>query len=479
MATTTIDPSRIQVLSRAPSAKGRYVLYWMQQSQRATFNHALEHAVRRANAEKLPLVVGFGLTDDYPGANLRHYRFMLEGLRETRDRLRRRGIALVVRTGDPADVALDLARDAALVVCDRGYMRHQRRWRERVARHAGRRVERVEADVVVPVEVASDKREYAARTIRPKLHAHLDDYLVGLRPTKLERTSLELAARAADGGAAAARAPRLGRIDLDDVDAALDRLDLDHSVPPVPEFFVGGTGEAERRLRRFIEDRLDGYAEHRSEPASDHVSHMSPYLQFGHISPVYIALEVQAAQAPDADRDAYLEELIVRRELAQNFVAWEPSYDRYDALPDWARATLAKHAGDRREHVYTRGQLERAETHDPYWNASMREMRATGYTHNAMRMYWGKKILEWTESPEQAFRTALALDNKYFLDGRGPSAYANVGWIFGLHDRPWKERPIFGTVRYMSAAGLERKSDIAAYVAKVDGLVERAREAGG
>jgi len=199
---------------------------------------------------------------------------------------------------------------------------------------------------------------------------------------------------------------------------------------------------------------------------------MSPYLHFGQIGPLQIALAVRAARGlPKAAKDAFLEELLVRRELAINFVRYTPGYDRFACLPRWARATLKAHKSDRRERVYSLADLDAGRTHDPYWNAAMAEMRATGKMHNYMRMYWGKKLLEWTRSPRTAFRWMLELNNRYFLDGRDPASYANVAWCLGLHDRPWPERPIFGTVRYMNAAGLERKFDMQRYLDKVARLV--------
>jgi len=202
---------------------------------------------------------------------------------------------------------------------------------------------------------------------------------------------------------------------------------------------------------------------------------MSPYLHFGQISPLYLALQISTG--PKSLREAqesYLEELIVRRELAMNFAHYTPRYDSFACLPQWARKSLIQHKNDFREALYTRKQLENAQTHDDYWNAAMREMKATGFMHNYMRMYWGKKILEWCRTPEYAFRTSLYLNNKYFLDGRDANSYAGVGWVFGLHDRAWFERPIFGKVRYMAATGLERKCDIKAYVQKVDHLESKA-----
>ncbi len=461
MASRVIDESRVRELNDLPVRRGGYVLYWMQQSQRAEDNHALELAAQRANALRLPLVVGFGLTGGYPEANLRHYRFLLEGLQEVEASLERRDVRLVVRTGDPAEVALELAADAALVVCDRGYLRHQKAWRRRVASAAACRVVEVESDAVVPVDVVSTKREYAARTLRPRLHRHLDDYLVELATTPVSHGSIGLG---------------LDGLDLADPDALLAGLDVDRSVPPVP-LFRGGTSTAKRLLLGFLDDHMSGYDDRRDQPQTDAVSHMSKYLHFGQISPLWVALHVDGAgDAPAGDRASYLEELLVRRELAINFVEHsEADYDRYETLPDWARQTLAAHAEDDREHLYTDAELEAAATHDPYWNAAMREMVHTGYMHNHMRMYWGKQILAWSATPEEGFARTLHLNNRWFLDGRDAASFANVAWCYGLHDRPWPERPVFGTVRTMTSSGLERKCDPGAYVEKVERLISQLR----
>jgi deoxyribodipyrimidine photo-lyase len=444
-----LEAERIWQLNGEPAAEGGYVLYWMQQAQRASFNHALEHAIRIANGCGQGVVVGFGLTDGYPDANLRHYRFMLEGLQETAATLARRGIPFVLRRGDPAEVALQLAAEASVVVCDKGYLRHQRSWRERVAKDAGRQVMEVEGEVVVPVALASDKAEIGARTLRPRILRLREEFL---QPLEEERLRISTAG------------PR-SQDDLDpaDVDGILGQLRIDRSVPPSSRF-RGGTGQARRRLEAFLENRLGGYATRRNEPVAQQTSTLSPYLHFGQISPVEVALAGAAARPPgDADRSSFLEELIVRRELSHNFVTYNPAYDSFDGLPRWARATLDKHRKDRREHLYDMGELEAGRTHDPYFNAAMREMRLTGFMHNYMRMYWGKKILEWSPTPEEAYVTTLRLNNRHFLCGRDPNSYANVAWLFGQHDRPWVERPIFGQVRYMNDKGLERKFDIKAY----------------
>ena len=449
MAYPGIQESRIRQLNAREPVHGRYVLYWMQQSQRAQMNHALEAAVHEANARGQGVVVGFGLTDAYPEANLRHYRFMLEGLKETAETLEQRGIPMTVRLGSPPEVALELGREASLLVCDRGYLRHQRLWREQVARRAACCVSQVESVVVVPVEAATLMAEIGARTLRPRIHRRMADYLTEVKETPLR---VRFAGRRPVG------------LDLGDLEAVLNALKIDRRVGAVRRF-KGGAAEARRRLADFLNHRLGRYALNHNQPQTDDTSTMSPYLHFGQISPLYMAMEAAKAAASQEAKDAFLEEMIVRRELACNFTA---DYDAYTCIPGWARQSLAEHRRDRRPHLYSARQLETAETHDPYWNAAMREMACTGYMHNYMRMYWGKKILEWSRTPEEGFATTLALNNKYFLDGRDPNSYAGVAWIYGVHDRAWPSRAVFGKVRTMVAAGLERKCDIQGYVEKVE-----------
>ena len=449
----TIHPARIHPLNDTPARKGEYVLYWMQQSQRAVFNHALEFAADQANRLGLPLVVGFGLTDAWPEANLRHYTFMLEGLAETLTELAGRGIQLVVQKGNPPDVALNLGRQAALIVCDAGYLRHQRQWRGQVAKNADCTVILVETDVVVPVASATIKAEYAARTIRPRLHKVLADFLMPLPPRDVKNPSLNLS---------------FDSLDIQNPEILLKNLSLDQTVAPVSRFFPGGTSHAQKRFQAFLENGLKNYDQHSNQPQTDDISYMSPYLHFGQMSPLYLALAVMNVDPSLADaRDAFIEQLIIRRELAFNFVYYTPDYDSFDVIPGWAQNTLADHETDPRDHLYSEQELVDAATHDPYWNAAMMEMTHTGFMHNYMRMYWGKKILEWSPSPKLAFETTLTLNNRYFLDGRDPNSYAGVAWLYGIHDRGWAERAIFGKVRYMAASGLERKCDIHAYVEKI------------
>ncbi len=463
MNSPRIASARVAALNPCGVANGDYVLYWMQQSQRAEENHALEYAIDLANEIGQPVVVGFGLMDGYPEANLRHYTFLLEGLRETAKTLAQRGIAFVLRHGLPVGVALELAERASALVCDRGYLRHQKSWRREVWEQARCRVVQVESDVIVPVEVASQKAEYAARTLRPRITRHVSEFLAELPPSAVKHRADHLALPPS--------------LDLTDVSAVTNRLKLDRSVPAVTQFFRGGTSMAKGQFREFLKRRFASYAGNRNQPQTDDVSHMSKYLHFGQISPSWLALEARCHAAGSQENiDTFIEELLVRRELAMNFVNFRDDYDRYDGLPAWARQTLDQHRSDARPHRYQLAQLAGSETHDPYWNAAMTEMRETGYMHNAMRMYWGKKILEWSTTPEEAFATALELNNRYFLDGRDPNSFANVAWVFGQHDRPWAERPIFGKVRYMNARGLERKCEIGAYVAKVATLPDTSGE---
>jgi len=457
VAAEPIHPSRVVSLNKRDAGQGDYVLYWMQQAQRATWNHALEYAIERANDLGQSLLVCFGLTDDYPEANLRHYTFMLEGLRDVGDALEKRGIPFVLQDGDPADVALKLGKKASLIVCDRGYLEPQKKWRRRIAAEARCQVVQVESDVVVPVNIASSKREFAARTLRPKLTRLWPEYLKEVRGATLEKKNISSAPRS---------------LDWRNPEAVVQKLKVDPSVPAVTNFFRGGTREAEKIFRGFCTEHLRAYKVNRNQPQTNHVSHMSKYLHFGQISPLWLALEVRKHSKGNADNiTSFVDELLVRRELSMNWVEFTEHYERYECLPDWSRKTLAEHARDPRTHLYSRAQLEAGATHDPYWNAAMNEMRVTGYMHNHMRMYWGKKILEWGRTPEEAHATALALNNKFFLDGRDANSFANIAWVFGQHDRPWFERPVFGKVRYMNAGGLERKCDIDAYVKKVNALI--------
>ena len=470
-----IQSERILELNDRPVQDRGFVLYWMQAAQRAEWNHALEYAVRLGNERGKPVLVAFSLTDDFPEANLRHYAFMLQGLKETQAALAKRGIQLIILRGSPDQTIPTLAKDADAVVTDDGYLRIQVQWRRHVAERCDCRVTEVTTNVIVPVETASEKENFSAGTLRPRIHKHLDKFLVPLKHTKPKHRSTGILPVSHGLEAHATFQPNhgqsLSRACRGDGYATILKSihgqDARDTVKPSP-FFTGGTSQANKRLKQFIKDKLDDYDTKRNDPLEDCQSNLSPYLHFGQISPLYIALEVMKTDSPG--KDSFLEELIVRRELSHNFVYYNQRYDDYDALPPWALRTLNFHAKDKREYVYSQEQFENAETHDPYWNAAQMEMVMTGKMHNYMRMYWGKKILEWTKSPKTAFKIALTLNNKYELDGRDPNGFAGVAWCFGKHDRAWGERPVFGKVRYMNAAGLKRKFNADEYVKKIDTL---------
>lgn len=449
-----IPRERIQALNNKPIRQGDYLLYWMQASHRTEYNHALEYAISLANSLKKPLLVFFGLTERYPEAQERHYFFMLEGLKEVELSLKKRGIKFLISRISPEKGVIHLGRRAAVVVMDRGYLRLQRQWRHLVAQRLECLCLMVESDAVLPVEVASNKQEFSAATLRPKIKKKLPEFLKPLKPVPVLFDSL-------------ATKVDLESFPLDDLNKALANLRIERKAKRI-DFFHGGTSEAKKRLKLFIEEKLEKYPDLRNDPTADCLSNLSPYLHFGQISPLYIALKVMATKSQAAE--VFLEELIVRRELSLNYVFYNPFYDSFEGLPSWAKKTLYEHAKDSRPYLYSLEELEEAKTHDPYWNAAQMEMVITGKMHGYMRMYWGKKILEWTRSPEEAFKIALYLNNKYELDGRDPNGYVGVAWCFGLHDRPWAERPIFGKVRYMNDRGLHRKFDPETYVRLIGSL---------
>jgi deoxyribodipyrimidine photo-lyase len=445
-----IEQERISLRNTCPARRqGKYVLYWMQAAQRAEFNHALELAIERANGLRLPVIVCFGLTDDFPCANLRHYRFMLEGLQQAQAVLENRGIKFVIRHKSPDAAAIELAKQAAIAVVDAGQLRIQRKWRQTAARKINCPLYEVETNLIVPVKIASQKEEYSAGTFRPKITAKLDYYLKKQRQArpKFKSTGFDFDC-----------------LDIRKIDRALAKLKIDRCVKP-SEKFMGGINQAEKLLCEFIDKKLDRFADDRNDPNADCVSHLSPYLHFGQISAMQIALEV--IKTGSSGKDAFLEELIVRRELSHNFVWYNENYDSFDALPYWAKRTLNFHRRDKREYNHSLEEFESAATHDAYWNAAQKEMVLTGKTHGYMRMYWGKKILEWVKNPRRAYEIALVLNDKYELDGRDPNGFAGVAWCFGKHDRAWSQRQVFGKIRYMNAAGLKRKFDADAYVKKI------------
>jgi len=434
-----LNSDRIEILNDSPVAHGP-VVYWMSRDQRAADNWALLRAQEIALETRSPLAVAFCLVPSFLGASPAHFSFMLDGLRETEADLQKKSIPFFLLRGEP-ETALPafLAKcGARALVADFDPLRIKRRWKSLVARNVNFRFEEVDAHNIVPCRAASPKLEFAARTIRPKINRLLDGFLTDFPALKKHPFAWNKPAprnewpTSPSGGAKPSR--------------------------PAP-----GCKAANKALRGFISRRLDSYDADRNNPNIDGQSGLSPYIHFGQLSAQRAALDVRSSGSPGSS--PFLEELIVRRELSDNFCFYNDNYDSFDGFHAWAKKTLDEHRADKREYIYSRDDLEAAETHDTLWNAAQRQMSAEGKMHGFMRMYWCKKILEWTPSPEEAMSCAIYLNDKYELDGRDPNGYAGIAWsIGGVHDRAWGERPVFGKIRYMSHNGCKSKFNVNQYI---------------
>ncbi len=431
------------------------VLYWMHRDHRVRDNWALIQAGRIARELRRPLVAAHCLDPAYPLATPEHFAFLLAGLVQVERDLAARNIPFLRLLGDPGQAVARLARDldAAAVVADFDPLRHKRRWLAAVAGSVPCAVLETDARNVAPCFLASDKREYMARTIRPKIHRLLPQFLEEFPEAPRQDAAPALAL---DESLRAPWPERLAR--------AFPAL----AGATPPRGFSPGEAAAQAALERFVRHVLRGYATRRNDPAQDGQSGLSPWLHFGMLSAQRAALAALEARAPREDTDAFLEELIVRRELADNFCLHAPAYDRVECFPEWALRSLDKHRADPRPALYAREELEQGRTGDPAWNAAQLEMVRTGKMHGYMRMYWAKMFLNWTPDVRQALALAVEFNDRYSLDGRDPNGYAGIAWsLGGVHDRPWVERPVFGQVRCMTLGGLRRKFSVEAYVARV------------
>ena len=435
--------------SGSPDANGRCVVYWMQRAQRGSDNSALDVTVKVANLLNKPAVVFFA-PRPFPPANLRHYAFLAQGIPDIAGDLEKRNLGFVLRCfPDHSLLRFCDEVNPALIIGDENPIRQAAAWRDTAAKKLRHPMWTVDADVIVPSRLL-EKEQYAAFIIRRRLQALLPQFL---------------AAPSNDKANVPWKPPakmRYARIDGD----ITEGWNIDRSVPPVSQW-KGGSREGLRQLKDFTRRKLSHYPRVRNHPELDGTSRLSPYLHFGHIGPSTVALAIQNADAPQSAKAAFLDQLITWRELAVNFTHFNSNYDNFECAEPWAHRTLAKHARDARPVLYTETQLEHAETHDSLWNAAQMQLVNTGWMHNYMRMYWGKKILEWTPSPALAHQIAVRLNDKYELDGRDPNGYAGVAWsVVGKFDRPWFERAIFGQIRYMSSASTGRKFDSRQYIAQ-------------
>jgi deoxyribodipyrimidine photo-lyase len=373
---------------------------------------------------------------------------MLKGLREVENRLAELNIPFFLLIGPPEQQlpAFLTKHETGDLVTDFDPLRIKRKWKEEVAARVNSTIYEVDARNIVPCWEASGKKEYAAYTLRPKIHRLLPEF-VGEFPL-LQRHPFNWSETVSGSN----------------WDQAERSLKIDRSVPEI-DWLLPGEEAAAAALEHFLATRLNTYGSRRNDPTINAVSHLSPYLHFGQISAQRVALEVQKKKSNKESRDAFLEELTVRRELSDNFCFYNPDYDRFAGFPEWAQKTLNEHRGDQREYIYSLEHFEGGKTHDELWNAAQLEMVNTGKMHGYMRMYWAKKILEWTPSPEDALEIATLLNDKYELDGRDTNGYVGIAWsIGGVHDRAWKERPIFGKIRYMSYGGCKAKFNVNTYI---------------
>jgi deoxyribodipyrimidine photo-lyase len=448
-----MNDTRVRLL-KAGSEKHGPVVYWMSRDQRARDNWALLYAQHRAIRQGAPLAVIFCLVPDFLGACIRQYGFMLKGLRQVARDLQAKNISFHLLPGAPERVVSQFVRKfrVSALVTDFDPLRLKQGWKMKVATTIDIPLYEVDSHNIVPCWVASSKQEYGAYTLRPKIKKLLPFYLDEFPALKSHPVHWQEPA---------------AQIPWDQLSSTLR---TDTSVPEIT-WLKPGEQAAHQLLSRFAAGGLKQYAQDRNDPTLSGQSNLSPYLHFGQLSAQRAALSITGASVPDAIKEAILEELIVRRELADNFCHYNPSYDTFDAFPDWAKKTLNAHRRDRREFIYSRDELEKGETHDPLWNAAQQEMVVRGKMHGYLRMYWGKKILEWTRSPEEAMQYAICLNDRYELDGRDPNGYAGIAWsIGGVHDRAWSERPFFGKIRYMSYNGCRSKFNVGKYISAMTAL---------
>lgn len=464
-----IDETRYKKLNSKEIGNGP-IVYWMNREIRTKNNWSLLFAQELAEKQKQPLLVVYNLVPGFLGGGNRQLTFKIGGLQKVEEELKKKDIPFFIisdKEGSESGkkiVAFAKKHKAGAVVTDFYPLSLPRSWSDHVRKHVECAFFGVDAHNIVPAWVASDKKEFAAHTFRPKIYKHIEKYLTEFPTLKKQKT------------------PFTGTVEKINWDTLLPKKLIEKL-----DWIKPGEDEAQKMLKDFISKRLPDYAEGRNNAVEDAQSQLSPYLHYGMISAQDIALNVtewsghkiinllsESRNRAKIDGNktlakidhagAFLEELIVRRELSDNFCFHEPNYDNPKGFPEWAQETLEKHKKDKREHTYTLEEFEQGKTHDPLWNACQIQMVKHGKMHGYMRMYWAKKILEWTNNVDTAMRFAIELNDKYELDGRDPNGYVGIAWsLGGVHDRPWFERPIFGKIRYMAESGAQKKFDIKKY----------------
>lgn len=447
------------------SANHNLVLYWMSRDQRIDDNHALNFAIQKANETNSSLVIVFNVATNFLNAPLRHFHFMIEGLKELEKKCQKLELPFIVLSGDVVDNLTKFIKknNVTTLVTDFSPLKISQTWKKQVVENSKIETYEVDAHNIFPVWQISDHQEYMARTMRIKVEKNLQIYLEPMpildqeKWLKLPKTVLQF-----------------GKIYHTDWKKIYDSLQTDESVPPIT-WLKSGEMAAEKIFAEFLNKKILSYAEDKNKPEIFALSNLSVYLHYGQISAQKIAYEINKkfkGHSYDENVKSFLEELIVRRELSDNYCFYNSNYDNPKGYPNWALASLNNHLNDKREYIYSLEEFEKALTHDDLWNAAQMEMVVKGKMHGYMRMYWCKKILEWTKTYEDAHKIAIYLNDKYSIDGRDPNGYVGVAWsLGGLHDRPWPERKIFGLVRFMSYESLKKKIDTKKYIAYVNTLL--------
>lgn len=432
------------------SLNNNSVLYWMNRDMRFHDNYAFLKALEIANANKSSLYVFYNLIPNYLSGGYRQWYFKVKSLQELAQQAIKYNIHFVIGYKDNGIQELKefiKEKEIGNIITDFSPLKNSRSWIAELESDLNIPFVEVDAHNIIPVWETSPKREYAAYTIRPKIHKKLDNYLEAFPAIDRFQWNENV-------------------VEVNDFEAILNLDGIDMSCKKV-DTFLPGEEAAFKTLDYFIKNKLSTYAEKRNDPNFDGLSNLSPYFHYGILSVQRAVLEVQKADVSQDNIDMFIEEGVIRRELSDNFCYYDKNYDNVNGFADWAKKTQAEHREDIREYDYSLSEFEEAKTHDRLWNAAQMEMVKTGKMHGYMRMYWAKKILEWTFNIEKAMEVAIYLNDKYQLDGRDPNGYTGVAWsIGGVHDRAWPERDVYGKIRYMNFNGCKRKFDVESYISK-------------
>jgi deoxyribodipyrimidine photo-lyase len=447
---SNVNTNRIRILKDDGSSNSGPIIYWMSRDQRVNDNWSLLYAIEKSKQLNKPLIVIFTLAPAFGVSNLRHYDFMLKGLVEIERNLAIKGFKFLIINGDPAQILANYINinEVTLLVSDFDPLKVKREWKSRLNSLITIPHHEVDSHNIVPCWIASNKQEFGAYTIRPKIKKLLPGHLTEFPDIPDKQIFYQPSSWS----------------------YIQNWLELNNDVKPI-EWIIPGEAESRKALRKFINFHLTGYSTRRNDPNENGQSNLSPYLHFGQLSAQRVAIEVMKSPAPEEDKSAFLEELIVRRELSDNYCFYNPDYDSLQGFPNWAKECHRIHRFDKRDYTYSLINFEQSKTHDPLWNAAQKELVTKGKMHGYMRMYWAKKILEWTHNPEEAMQYCIYLNDKYSLDGRDPNGYAGISWsIGGVHDRAWAERSVYGKIRFMNYNGCKRKFNVDKYINQQEAL---------